>query len=108
MSDSFKCNHSKTSTSTVTYHHDGIEYCSESCFHECIARKAEHNRQASKGEVGHQEHHEHHGSDIHTGKKMLGHGDHGNVITELNPRYEPNDGHIKDHNHEKFSQPKSF
>ena len=107
MADDFKCHHSKTSTSTVSYHHDGVEFCSEKCFHDCINRKAEHNRLCSKGEIGHQEIHASHSS-VHTGKKMLDHHDHGNVITDLNPRFANSDNPGKDVTHDKFSQAKSF
>ena len=83
MSDDFKCHHPKNSTSTVCYHHDGIEYCSEKCFHECIARKAEHNREAAKHDSHHVGPHQNPNHDHHT----HGPSDHGNIITDLNPRY---------------------
>lgn len=110
MADDFKCHHSKTSNSTVCYHHDGQEYCSEKCFHELICKKAEYNRLKSKTEIGHQNvHHAHsHTGEMHTGKKMLDHHDHGNVITDLNPRFANSDTVGKDITHDKFSQPKSF
>lgn len=127
MADDYQCHHDKVHNTIALYHHNGHEYCSEKCFHDCIARyiillfpiiiifiiiiyrKAEHNRTAAKGEIGHQEHHEHHRpGEIHTGKKLLDHHDHGNVITGLNPRYANNEGHEYDISHEKFSGTKKF